>query len=379
MKKWIKRIFLLLALGIFLGATSFIKAQSCESTCSSGDSECLSKRIADCQSKVDSYHGQANTLSNQIAQFDYQIKLAVLKITQTEEQIVMLGGRIDQLETSLGSLTNAFSERAVETYKMSRSNEPAFLLLNAKNLDDVISSFHYLAKIQEADRNLMLRLQKAQNTYKGQKVEQEDLAKKLADQKRLLDTQKAAKATLLKETKNNEAKYQSLLTQALAEKAAIERALVSGVQVGPIKRGDPIALMGNSGYPGCSTGKHLHFEIRKNGTWTDPSAYLSSKTVVNDQDGTGNTSIGSGGWSWPISDTVEVTQFYGHTPYSWQYTYSGGIHTGIDMISTGGDVVRAPADGTLFKSSQACGGSSIINIVYIDHGDGVISLYLHVQ
>lgn len=208
MKKWISRIFLLSALGIFLGAASFIKAQSC-----SNESECQNL-IQQYTAKLQELGTQANTLSNQIAQFNVQIALTTAKIDQTQEQIKMLGGRIDQLETSLGSLTSAFSERAVETYKMSRSNEPAYLLLNAKNLNDVISSFHYLAKIQEADRNLMIRLQKAQNTYKGQKVEQEDLAAKLADQKALLNSQKIAKANLLAVTKNDEVKYQTLLSQA---------------------------------------------------------------------------------------------------------------------------------------------------------------------
>lgn len=376
--RWTKNIlFILAVLGIFLGAASFIKAQSCESTCPSGNTECTNKRIADCQSKVDSYHGQANTLSNQIAQFNAQIQLTTLKISQTEEQIKLLGGRIDQLEVSLGSLSNAFSERAVETYRMYRSGEPIFLFLDANNLSDVISSYHYLAKIQESDRSLLIRLQKAQNIYVDQKTQQEELAEQLEGQQKLLNTQKSAKAQLLKETKNNESKYQTLLSQALAEKAAIERALVSGVQVGPVKKGDPIALMGNSGYPGCSTGKHLHLEIRRNGTWVDPSGYLTNRSVANLQDG-GTTSLGSGNWDWPISDTIQVTQFYGHTPYSWQYSYSGGIHTGMDMISTGGDVIRAPADGNLFKSSQSCSGSTI-NIVYIEHGDGVVSLYLHVQ
>ena len=193
-----------------------------------------------------------------------------------------------------------------------------------------------------------------------------------------MNNQKAAKNALLLQTKNDEVKYQQLLAQAYAEKAAIEKALVSGVKVGPIKRGDSISLVGNSGYPGCSTGKHLHFEIRKDGTWTDPGSYLSGKTVRNDQDNGGNVNVGSGSWLWPVEDTVRLTQFYGHTPYSWKYKYSGGIHTGYDMVSTSSDVIRAPADGTLFKFSQMC-GSSAINIVYIEHGDNLVSFYLHVQ
>jgi murein DD-endopeptidase MepM/ murein hydrolase activator NlpD len=170
------------------------------------------------------------------------------------------------------------------------------------------------------------------------------------------------------------------LAQAFAEKAAIEKALVSGVKVGPVKQGDPIGLVGNTGYPGCSTGKHLHFEVQRNNSWTDPAPFLQNKSVRDEQNPGGNmVAIGSGNWPWLIADTIRLTQFYGSTPYSWRYVYSGGVHTGLDMISTSNDVISAPADGTLYKSSQICGSDSTINIIYIDHGEGLISFYLHVQ
>jgi len=336
------------------------------------------QRIDCLNNELSRLSSQSKTLSNQIAQFDAQIKLALLKIAQTEEKISLLGGRIDQLTVSLDALTEAFSSRAMETYKMSRSENGLLFLLTAADLSEVVSRFHYLQIIQGADRDLLKRLQTAQIDYQGQKKDQEKLQAELAKQKASLDIQKRAKNSLLSQTKNDEVKYQQLLAQAYAEKAAIEKALVAGTKVGPVKQGDPIALVGNSGYPGCSTGKHLHFEVRKDGAWTDPGPYLSAKTVQDEQDNKGGVNVGSGTWPWPIEDTVRLTQFYGHTPYSWRYSYSGGIHTGYDLISTSSDVVRAPADGTLFKSSQMC-GTSVINIVYIDHGNGLMSLYLHVQ
>ncbi len=346
-----------------------VKAQDCQGN--------VNERISCYEQNILKLKDSGKTLSNQISQFDAQIKLTQLKITQTEEQIGLLSGRIDQLEGSLGSLTEAFSGRVVETYKMARVGDPFLLLISSDNLNQVFDRYSYLKKIQDADMNLLQRLQKAQDTYKEEKVDQEELQDKLASQKKQLDVQKAAKANLLAVTKNDEKKYQSLLSQALAEKAAIEKALVSGTKVGPVKAGDPIALVGNSGYPGCSTGKHLHFEVRKNNSWTDPGPYLQNKSVY-DEAVRANVNVGSGGWSWPIQDTVRLTQHYGVTPYSSIYKYSGGIHTGFDMVSTTSDVIRAPSDGNLYKSSESC-GSSIINIVYIEHGEGLISFYLHVQ
>ena len=363
---------LLTPLIISLGAISGVSAQTCS------DKTNISERINCYEDEVSRLQAQSKTLSNQIAQFDAQIRLTTLKISQTEEKIALLGGRIDQLEGSLSALSDAFSSRAVETYKMARVGNSFLLLISAPDLTEAVSRFHYLQKIQEADRDLLQRLQTAQTTYQGQKADQEDLQDELEKQKVNLDRQKKEKANLLAVTKNDEKRYQQLLAQALAERAALEAALVSGVRVGPINQGDPIALVGNSGYPSCSTGKHLHFEIHKNNVWIDPAPYLQNKTVVDEQNGGGNVALGSGNWPWPIQDTIRLTQFYGHTPYSWKYTYSGGVHTGLDMVSTSSDVIRAPASGTLYKSPQKC-GSSTINIVYIDHGDGLLSFYLHVQ
>lgn len=357
---------------IFSILVSPVLAQECDDI---GD---LNQKIVCYQEVLGKLGNQEKTLSSQISSFDAQIKLTTLKISQTEEKIGLLSGRIDQLEGSLVTLTDAFSQRAIETYKMARIGDPLLMIISSEDLSEAVQRFYYLKKIQEADRDLLERLQNAQNTYKGEKLDQEELQNELEAQQNELAKQKAAKKALLDQTKNDEKRYQTLLNQALAEKAAIEAALVSGTEVGPVKAGDPIALIGNSGYPGCSTGKHLHFEVRRDNNWTDPGPFLQNKSVVDEQNG-GMTGVGSGSWPWPIEDTVRLTQHYGSTPYSWRYSYSGGIHTGLDMVSTSSDVIRAPMDGKLFKSSQNCGSSSIINIAYIEHNDNLITFYLHVQ
>jgi len=358
---------ILLFLSVFF--ISSVNAEEC-----TGD---VQQRIICYENNISKLKDSGKTLVSQISQFDAQIKLTSLKIEKTEEQISLLSGRIDQLQGSLESLTKAFSERAVETYKMAKVNDPFLLIISSDNLNEAFSRFSYLKKIQDGDINLLNRLQKAHDTYEGEKVDQEDLQKQLETQQKNLAGQKAAKAQLLTITKNDEKKYQALLNQAMAEKVAIERALVSGTKVGPVKTGDPIALVGNSGYPNCSTGKHLHFEVRKDNSWVDPASYMQNKSMQDDEKG-GTANIGSGSWQWPIQDPIRLTQHYGHTPYSWVYKYSGGIHTGLDMVSSTSDIIRAPADGNLYRSSQSC-GSSTINIVYIEHGSGIISFYLHVQ
>lgn len=183
----------------------------------------IQDQIEEYQKEISRLNTQANTLKNQISQFNAQINLTQLKIEETEEKIKLLGGRIDVLEISLQSLTEAFSSRANETYKMARLGDPLVLLVTSKNLSEAVTRFHYLQRIQEADRELLVRLQDAQNTYVAEKDDQEELQQQLHEQQKVLGAQKAAKAELLEQTENDEQKYQNLLAQARAQLAALRR------------------------------------------------------------------------------------------------------------------------------------------------------------
>lgn len=372
-------VFVILLLFLWIKPTNAIE---CDGSAGSVDA---------CTQKINELRNEETTLSQAISVLNAKINLAQARINQTqvqinalEKEITVLDGVLETVNDSMDQLEVIYTARVRESYKQMRAT-PVDLIFSSNSIGDYFNKVKYLNTVKSKDQLILAELEKSRLDYdqrKNAKVEKQQEVEKLkatlVSQRKALDTQQKEKQKLLSATQSDEAKYQQLLSQALAEKAAIEKALVSSVKVGPIKKGEPIALTGNSGYPSCSTGKHLHFEIRKNGTWTDPGAYLSSKSVKDEQNGGGNVTIGNGSWSWPLNDTIRLTQFYGNTPYSWRYKYSGGVHTGYDMVSTSSDVIYAPADGTLFKSSQTCGTSNI-NIVYIEHADSVVSFYLHVQ
>jgi peptidoglycan hydrolase CwlO-like protein len=372
---------------VFLFALSFsylfvtvIKAENVG--CGANDLTCYSQKINEYQEKIKLLGQQSNTLSNQIAQFDAQIKLTSLKIAQVEEKITLLGGRINQLEGSLNTLSGAFSSRAVETYKMTRLGEPFLLLISASDLTQAASRFHYLEKIQEADRDLLQRLQIAQTTYKDEKSNQESLQNELQIQKKNLDTQKSAKAYLLTVTKNDEKKYQQLLAQARAEYEAIQ-SIIAGQgqenQVGQVSEGQRIASVIPSSSP-CSSGEHLHFEVVKDGGNQNPANFLIPKSVIWDDGPDGPFSF-SGSWQWPLGDPVRITQVYGMSYYARVLKYYGGApHSGIDILNDNHDLsVKAVKGGTLYRGAIACGGGTL-RYVHVSHSEGGFNTYyLHVN
>lgn len=379
-------LFLLIAVCFWRVGT--VLGDDCDNIAS--DQAHIGEKINCLSAKVAQLSSQASTLKNQIAQFDAQIKLTTLKIQDTEAKIELLGGRIDQLEVSLNDLTEAFSSRAVETYKMSRMENNFVFLFSATDISDAVSRYHYLERIQESDRQLLEKLQEAQTTYQGQKSDQETLQKQLKDQQASLNAQKTAKNRLLKDTQNSEARYQSLLAQAQAEYLAIQGILAGKGQeseVGHVGQGDKIAsiIQGSS----CNSGgTHLHFTVSQDRIAQNPFNFLKSGIDYENCSGSscgssdGDSFSPSGSWDWPIAAKIQFNQGYGST-WATRNTYVGRIysaHNGIDIDSESSPDVHAVRAGTLFRGSYVGGGGCSLRYVRVHNDDGGLDVfYLHVN
>lgn len=357
----------------------------------------IKKQIAELESKVSGLQEQGKSLSSQIAVMNNQIKLTEYRIDATTSELNELNddigvatGKVSNLEKSLNGITEVLLNRIVATYEVG-SVEPIHVLLSVNNLSDFFNRANYLRAVQAHDKQLIFDTQQAKNDYQNQKAIFEDKKKRVESLKvqleeytTQLDGDKKSKQDLLEVTKNDERKYQQLLASARAERNAIE-GVISSIQLvngTPVTKGQGIASVGNSGAPYCSTGPHLHFEVRSGGSLTNPASYL--RGGVNFQYSYGADQYGyygsispSGSWDWPLEEPIVINQGYGSHGYAQSFYPSGG-HTGIDMDSNSSNTIKAPTDGTLYRGSTSCGGATM-NYVALDHGGGIVSWYWHVQ
>lgn len=405
-----KRLFLLaLSFGLWFTFFGFqtpkVQAQECNFNCEAKKSNnleyarCLGDKKQCLENKLKVIRSKKSTLANEISLINGKINLQQLKIKQTlaeitklEDEINSLNNQIENLNYSLDRLTDMLLKRIQAHYKRSRFS-PLVMFFSSGNLESLFLKQRYLDEASKQTANLMKKAETQRLLYDQQKQRKQEAQAELEAKKQELETQrkelasqKAAQQKVLTQTKQSEQVYQRQLAAVLAEFQAIQ-AIISGggkeVSSGPVKAGDRIASVISG--PSCnSSGTHLHFMITKNKVTQNPFNYLKPIEINNCSGSSCGSSDGdaanpSGSWNWPISGPIQLLQGYGVT-WAVRNTWVRRIyhmHNGIDI--RGGNIVKAVADGTLYRGSFTGGRGCRLRYVKIDHGDGLVSWYLHVN
>ena len=308
--------------------------------------QALQAQVAAYQAQVDSIDGQAQTLQstlNGISKSQQALKsnlnltgkklnLTALTITQNQNQIGNLGQGIQRNASALSETVRSLYENDQQTL--------LGLMLSNNSVSDFLRDFDDVSQVQMKLKNQVVSMQSAKSSLEQsqlalaqKKSELENLKGTLSDQKQVIDAQASQKAALLAATRGQETQYKSLLDDAKAREAQLNKEIFDYES-------------------------QLKFTLNPNSIPAEGSAPLS----------------------WPIADPL-ITQRFGKTVDS-KRLYVSGSHSGVDFRAAVGTPVYAAADGTVEgtgNTDTTCPKASFGKWVFIRHTDGLATAYGHLS
>lgn len=327
-----RKVILIGTLSLALLTTSIVPSQANDLNDAVQQQQAITKEKNQAQGQLNHLTYTADKLKTQLAQLETQISTAQSLLTQKQQayaqaqsQVQSAQKELDQKQHELDDRRTALGQRARGIYE---SGQISYLelLFQSADLNDFLTRMEYFNRLVTNDRKLVTSIQEEKK-----KIEQKTLElQSRRDQAAQLQIQAAKASADLDEKK---ARQQTALDQN-------QKALQASYE--EVER--------------------LQSEAN---AWNDKIRKLQAAQAGRN---VGNGTIST----WPLPGFYEISD-----PYGWRthpITHKQSLHTGTDIMAPMGTEVHAAGSGVVIMAgwNEAYG-----NMVIIDHGNAVSSLYGH--
>lgn len=304
----------------------------------------LEQEIAQYQTQLDTLGQQKSSLASSIKvldltkkKLDADIAVTQNKIDKTNLSIQNLSSDINTKESSIENNIESISLGIKDINELEQESIVENIL-SQNNFSIVWNDIDSIITVRESLRKNILKLKEVKNALEDTKKQTMDaknqltkLKSQLGDQKKIVVQNTNEKNKLLKQTKNNEANYQKLLKDRIAQRDAFEKEV-------------------------RDYEAQLSFIL-------DPSKLPEGRVL-----------------SWPLAK-VYITQLFGKTVDS-KRLYASGTHNGVDFRASVGTPVMSMASGTVMgvgDTDVTCYGASFGKFVFIQYDNGLSSTFGHLS
>lgn len=277
------------------------------------------QEVEDLIVEISGYESQSTKLKSEVSSLQKEIE-------DTQKQI-------DEKQKEYEEQSELLDQRMIAVYENGQTSYLDFIL-SSNSLVEFISNYYLAAEIASCDTDLIDSIEKTKN--------------EIQDQKTSLETKKTDVSSKLKDVETVNTKLKASQTQKNAKVAALtesEKQTQSDLEQFEQDKRD------------------IEVELRR-----IAEANKNKNTNV-------ITAPSASGYTFPIAGKTKANITCG-----W-YGYSG--HTGVDVAISAGTPVLAVKDGTVITSKALVTSSgayrSYGEYIVIDHHDGTMTLYAHMQ
>ena len=292
------------------------------------DLDDVNSKISQTQKELNAGKKQEKQLGNQIKQLESQItatqnEINNLKgdINKTEQQITVVQANLNTVKQEMEVQNEELQKRLRTMYKNGDVGLVQ-ILLGSEDITDFMTNMDMVQKIFDNDVEILKIMEEQHKQIEAQKKELEGLQAQLVSEKQ----QEADKQASLQASRGEVA---NLKAQVASDNRALEAEI------------DALNAEAN----------RLIEEIKK----------LQ-----------GNQAYAGGKFAWPSASSTRITSEFGYRIHPILKVKK--LHTGMDIGAAAGTKVLAANSGTVIKAGW---NNSYGNVVMIDHGDKIVTLYAH--
>lgn len=298
----------------------------------------LQTQRSELQNQLNEANGQLeNVQSNlsenlqQVEKLDSRIETAEKELAEQESKITELKESISQLETELNTITEKY-DKQVELFKqrmvaiyIAGDTQYLDVLLNSSSLSDFISSYYIISQLTQIDEELI-------NNLETKKKSMDLSMQKLENEKKELATIVENQTRTTRTLQNTKQMRENFIAKLSDEEKNLQEKI------------DEI---------------NQQYDI------------VNQQILALAQQGIDTAYIG-GELEWPVPGYTRITSKFAMRvhPITGQYK----LHTGVDIGAPEGANFVAANDGIVVKAEL---NAAYGNMVIIDHGGGISTLYAH--
>ncbi len=291
--------------------------------------EGLQKEKSDLQSYITELDSDLSEISGRVDALNERIE-------DKEKDIEVTSGELAEAEETAKEQYELMKKRVKFMYERGGKNSLE-MLLDSESFTDFLNKAEYIGKITAFDKRLLDRFIETEEAVAEKKAELEKENRQLIEAKDNLQNEQDAMETLIAHKQEEIQNYEADINNKELAVREYEAEIAAQEQI--IKDLEATII---------AEKKRLLEENRK--------------AIVYD----------GGKFAWPAPDYTRISDDYGNRMHP-----TLGIekfHAGIDLASATGTRILAAYDGEVIAANYS---SSMGNYVMIDHGDGLITIYMH--